>query len=155
MDTWACADCEYENEQSLDECEACGSAKPAAAAVSDDDPFANIVVGSIEELEQIEGKDKLKKLKVNIGKGSITVVTNAPNVVQGSRIAVACVGAVVRSGSEEIKVKKTSVGGVASEGIVCDAPMLGWTGGGAGTAALLPETFELGSKPPQARPRMK
>ncbi len=30
--------------------------------------------------------------------------------------------------------------------------MLGWSGGGSG-AALLPDSFELGAVPPDARPR--
>ncbi len=54
----------------------------------------------------------------------------------------------------EVVVKKASVGGVVSEGMLCDAPMLGWTGGGAGTAALVPDSFALGATPPDKRPRM-
>ena len=54
---------------------------------------------------------------------------------------------------EEVEVKKANVGGVPSEGMLCDAPMLGWVGGGAGAAALLPETFAIGSAPPDKKPR--
>ena len=59
----------------------------------------------------------------------------------------------VRNGEEEIVIKKASVGGQASFGMVCDCPMLGWKGGAAGTAALLPESFEIGGPPPPERPR--
>ena len=56
---------------------------------------------------------------------------------------------------EGIEVKKRSVGGVVSEGMVCDSKMLGWQGGGAGTAALVPAaTFLPGMPPPPKRPRM-
>jgi hypothetical protein len=37
--------------------------------------------------------------------------------------------------------KPLTVGGVTSEGMLCDAPMLGWVGGGAGAAALLPDSY--------------
>ncbi len=61
----------------------------------------------------------------------------------------------VRSASgEEVAVKKATVGGAPSEGMLCDAPMLGWVGGGAGNAALVPDTFALGAPPPDKRPRM-
>lgn len=52
------------------------------------------------------------------------------------------------------KIKKASVGGVVSEGMLADPPMLGWVGGGAGAAALLPESFNPGDAPPKSRPRM-
>ena len=41
-----------------------------------------------------------------------------------------------------------------SEGMLCDGPMLGWAGGGAGTAVLLPDTFKPGDTPPRSRPRL-
>ena len=66
------------------------------------------------------------------------------------RVVVACVGAELRDGE---KVKRAPVGGVTSEGMLCDGPMLGWAGGGQGTAALLPERFAPGDAPPSSRPR--
>ncbi len=51
------------------------------------------------------------------------------------------------------QVKKASVGGVISEGMLCDSYMLGWKGGGKGMAAILPESFEVGSAPPESKPR--
>ena len=41
-----------------------------------------------------------------------------------------------------------------SEGMLCDGPMLGWAGGGAGTAVLLPDTFKPGDKLHGSRPRL-
>lgn len=64
------------------------------------------------------------------------------------------VGATVKDGTEEIIIKKTSVGGVVSCGMVCSAPMLNWSGGGASTAALLPDTYAPGAPPPSVRPRL-
>lgn len=154
-DSWVCAECECENEAEEQVCGGCEAPKPAAAS-SGDDKYKGYVCGIVTECEGVAGKDKLKKLSVDVGKGTnLTIVTNAPNVVAGSRIVVATIGAKVTADGEEIVVKKTAVGGVSSEGIVCDGPMLGWVGGGAGTAALLPESFQPGSTPPDSRPRLK
>ena len=57
-------------------------------------------------------------------------------------------------GDEDMVVKKASVGGCMSEGMLCDPPMLGWVGGGAGNAALVPVDFAPGDTPPESRPRM-
>ena len=87
---------------------------------------------------------------VNIGKSEVKIVTNAANVEEGTRVVVACVGAIVQGDA----LKKKTVGGRASEGMLADAPMLGWTGGGAGAAAIVPEACAPGDRPPEKRPRM-
>ena len=38
--------------------------------------------------------------------------------------------------------------------MLIDAPMMGWKGGGAGAAVLLPDSFAAGDAPPLERPRM-
>ena len=108
--------------------------------------------GLVVSCEPISGKDKLHKLSVDIGSDTpVTIVTNASNVTESCRVVVATVGTTLRDGTE---VKKANVGGVPSEGMLCDAPMLGWVGGGAGAAALVPDTFAAGDAPPDSRPRM-
>merc|ERR1712048_777933 len=120
------------------------------------DELANIFVGLIISAEKVQGKDKLQQLKVDIGGGGdpLPIVTNAGNVKEGIKVVVATVGAKVNDKGEEIEVKKANVGGCPSEGMLCDGPMLGWTGGGAGAAALVPDTFSPGDKPLKSRPRM-
>jgi hypothetical protein len=54
---------------------------------------------------------------------------------------------------EEILIQKTSVGGTMSEGMFCDSRMLGWVGGADGIAAQIPESFPIGSAPPETKPR--
>ena len=54
-----------------------------------------------------------------------------------------------------MEVKKTTVGGVVSQGILCDSNMLGWTGGAAGIAVQMPPELEIGSAPPSSKPRPK
>ena len=89
----------------------------------------DIVVCELLAVEPVAGKDKLKKVTVTDGEKEFTVVSNAPNVLPekvGKRIVVARVGAEV-SGMDE-PVKKANVGGVVSEGMLCDERMLGLCG---------------------------
>jgi len=107
-------------------------------------------VGLVEACEPVPGKSKLLKLSVSVGEEQpLTIVTNATNVELGSRVVVAPIGSTVGG----TVVKKAIVGGQASEGMLCDAPMLGWKGGGAGAAALVPDSFSPGDEPPKERPR--
>ena len=126
--------------------------KPAAqAGAAEADAWAGYVVGQILELDDLPG-GKLRKLKIDVGGGKHpTVGSNAPNLAVGFKLGVALPGATVG----DVVIKATAVGGVTSEGVLLDAPALGWTGGGAGTAALVPESTPLGSRPPKSRPRLK
>ena len=54
---------------------------------------------------------------------------------------------------EEVEIKKTPIGGVISEGMLCDSRMLGWPGGAAGIAAQVPDSVDIGSPPPATKPR--
>mmetsp|Transcript_33239 Transcript_33239/g.74080 ORF Transcript_33239/g.74080 Transcript_33239/m.74080 type:complete len:177 (+) Transcript_33239:96-626(+) len=147
-EVWTCLECGYENPAEEQACLACEAPRQAGAGGGTDDSFKNIVVGSVTSLEKV--KEKLSLLKVDVGKADpLSIVTNAGNVKEGSRVVVAMVGAVVA----DEEVKKASIQGHPSEGMLCDGPMLGWVGGGAGAAALVPESFALGSAPPSSRPR--
>lgn len=86
---------------------------------------------------------------------TITVVTSASNVREGSRVAVAPVGSqVLAEDGSEITVQRTAVGGVTSEGMLCDSRMLGWVGGAAGVAVQIPDSIEIGACPPNEKPRV-
>lgn len=127
------------------------------------------------------GKKKMAVVELELGDGreNIRVVTNA-KVDVGRRTVVALPGAMVDDGSGElVEVKKTAVAGVSgralaplfdawrprpriltpratqtsSEGMLCDAPMLGWVGGAKGAAVKIPEEFPLGGPPPKSKPR--
>jgi hypothetical protein len=70
------------------------------------------------------------------------------------RLAVALAGSTfVNDNGEEITVKKTSVGGVMSDGLFCDSKMLGWPGGAEGVAAQIPDSVAIGDSPPESKPR--
>eukprot|EP00519_Triparma_laevis_P004443 CAMPEP_0182515600 /NCGR_PEP_ID=MMETSP1321-20130603/38478_1 /TAXON_ID=91990 /ORGANISM="Bolidomonas sp., Strain RCC1657" /LENGTH=169 /DNA_ID=CAMNT_0024723047 /DNA_START=131 /DNA_END=636 /DNA_ORIENTATION=+ len=117
------------------------------------------VVTSLTDLKSSGGKP-LRSLLIDIGsEDPITVVTNAPNVRENTRLVVATVGAVIPCNidpedDDAVVISRTSVGGVMSEGMVCDSKMLNWVGGGEGVAVQVPSTFELGSEPPTSKPRM-
>lgn len=60
---------------------------------------------------------------------------------------------VLGTDGEMMDVTKATVGGVISEGMLCDSRMLGWVGGAQGIAVNLPNNFEIGSAPPSSKPR--
>ena len=115
-----------------------------------------IVCARIESAEVVAGKKPpLTKLKVDVGAGAedevtLTVVSNAKHLEVGRIIVVAKEGATVG----DVVVKKATVGGVPSFGVVCDSTALNWSGGGAGNAVFLPDDqFKPGDAPPSEKPR--
>lgn len=155
--SWTCndEDCGYDNEAGDTECASCEKARPAAASAAegdDNDKFNNFACGRVVSLEEVT--DKLTACKIDVGAEEVvTIVTNAGNVAEGTRVVVAKVGAIVPS-IGEAPLKKRAVGGVPSEGMLCDGKMLGWKGGGEGAAAQVPDSFSPGDRPPEQRPRM-
>lgn len=108
---------------------------------------SGLVVGLIVDVESLPGK-KLNKCTVDIGaEEPVTIVTNAP-IEAGKRVVVAPVGSIVNGEP----VKKAQVGGMASEGMLCDAPMV-WGKGSANVPAKVPDEYEPGAAPPAERPR--
>eukprot|EP00793_Prasinoderma_coloniale_P000592 PRCOL_00003740-RA len=141
-EAWTCPECMYEHEGDDDEGEE-----------DEQQRFKGFKVGQIEAVEELAGK--LSAITVDVGAGEpLNVVTSAPYMAEGQRVCIATVGATITQKGDEVVVKKTTVGGRKSEGIVCDSPMLGWVGGAAGNAAFLPESFKPGDAPPSRRPRM-
>ena len=155
---WECPECCNENEATNATCQACDEPSPAgdAAASEEDSRYNGYKVGlitALEELSATAGGKKLKKVTVDIGGTELVIVTNAPNVKEGMKTVVATPGATVEADGESVKIKPTSVGGVISHGMLCDSGMLGWTGGGAGNAVVIPDSFAVGATPPESRPR--
>ena len=108
-----------------------------------------VVVGLV--LTCADLSDKLKHLTLDIGDQEVTIVTNAPNVgtrTIGKKVVVAKVGVEV----EGETITKRSVGGVASEGMLMDSKMMGWSGGAAGNCILLPDSSKPGDLAPSSRP---
>eukprot|EP01060_Flectonema_neradi_P028004 TRINITY_DN3767_c0_g1_i1.p1 TRINITY_DN3767_c0_g1~~TRINITY_DN3767_c0_g1_i1.p1 ORF type:complete len:153 (+),score=33.24 TRINITY_DN3767_c0_g1_i1:56-514(+) len=149
MSEWECKECEQPNDDCEEECIACGEPKPEQI----DPKFEGFKVGLITESADIP-KTKLREVKVDVGGETVSVVTNAPNAKEGLRTVVATVGATVEMDGEDVVLKKTTVGGRPSFGMLCNGPMLDWTGGDNKMAVQLPDSFNLGAPPPASRPRM-
>jgi tRNA-binding EMAP/Myf-like protein len=112
------------------------------------------IVLSVEECKSNNNKT-LRSCLVNVGQeNAVTIVTSASNVRPGSRVAVALAGTcIINEEGEEMIVKKTIIGGVSSDGMLCDSRMLGWSGGAAGVAAQMPDSIPIGQAPPSTKPR--
>jgi len=116
-----------------------------------------IVCCLVLECEAIPKSATLKKVVVDAGPaadGLLTVVTNAPNIRAGTRTAVALIGSVVDDAGSELTIKRAIVGGVTSDGMICDSIMLGWVGGAHGLCVQLPDSIALGDPAPTTKPRL-
>jgi tRNA-binding EMAP/Myf-like protein len=114
------------------------------------------IQGQVTSCDTVKNKDNLKVVTVNIGESEdVTIVTNASNIRLDTKTVVATIGTEVDCDGETITIKKTNVGGVMSNGMICDSVMLGWSGGSAGTCINLqnyPE-FKIGDPAPREKPR--
>jgi tRNA-binding EMAP/Myf-like protein len=114
------------------------------------------IQGIVTSCEPVKNKDNLKVVTVNIGESEdITIVTNASNIRLDTKTVIATIGTECDCNGETITIKKTNVGGIMSNGMICDSIMLGWSGGSAGTCVNLqnyPE-FKIGDSAPREKPR--
>jgi len=81
----------------------------------------NLVIGEVLECEKHPESDHLSKTLVNVGDEVVSIVCGAPNVRKGQKVIVAKVGAVL----PQITIKKASLKGVESNGMICSLLELG------------------------------
>ncbi|HHP50457.1 MAG TPA: phenylalanine--tRNA ligase subunit beta [Moorella mulderi] len=81
-----------------------------------------VVVGEIRSLEPHPYADRLWVCQVDVGERVIQLVTGAPNVRAGQKVAVALEGARLPDGQE---IKRASFRGVVSQGMLCSPQELG------------------------------
>lgn len=84
--------------------------------------ISNVVVGQIVSLEKHPNADKLWVGIVDIGSEKLQIVTGAENIKVGDYIPVALHGATLPGG---VKIKRSKLRGVESEGMMCSAEELG------------------------------
>ncbi|MEQ2129386.1 phenylalanine--tRNA ligase subunit beta [Caldanaerobacter subterraneus KAk] len=84
--------------------------------------ISNVVVGQIVSLEKHPNADKLWVGIVDIGSEKLQIVTGAENIKAGDYIPVALHGATLPGG---VKIKRSKLRGVESEGMMCSAEELG------------------------------
>ncbi len=79
-------------------------------------PLDKIVTGVIMSVEPHPQADKLVITRVDAGSGELTIVCGAKNIKPGDKVPVALVGAELGGG---LTIKKASLRGVDSEGMLC------------------------------------
>ncbi|MEL7450243.1 MAG: phenylalanine--tRNA ligase subunit beta [Pseudomonadota bacterium] len=94
-----------------------GAIEPAAG------DFSNVVVGSVQTVEPHPQADRLRVCTVDAGgEETLQIVCGAPNVAAGMSVPVAMVGAKLPGG---LKIRKSKLRGVVSQGMICSASELG------------------------------
>ena len=84
----------------------------------------NVVVGKITNVEKHPNADKLLVAQVDIGAGSLQIITGASNIKEGDFVPVALDGALLPGGRQ---IKKGKLRGLMSEGMMCSIDELGLT----------------------------
>lgn len=103
-----------------------------------------IVIGQIKKIERHPDADKLIICQVDIGTGTVQIVTGAPNVKEGDKVPVVLDGGRVAGGHDGkktpggIRIKKGKLRGVESDGMMCSIEELG------STRDMYPEAPEYG-----------
>ena len=111
----------------------CGIA--AEEVISTAKHLKNVVVGEVLALAEVPGASKIRKATVNTGSGSFELICGAPNVAVGQKVPVALVGAVMANGME---IKKVTIRGVESSGMICSEAELGISNDHSGIMVLDP-----------------
>jgi phenylalanyl-tRNA synthetase beta chain len=97
-------------------------------------PFAGVVLGKVLEVKKHPGADRLSLCTVDVGGARpLGIVCGAPNVAAGMRVPVAVEGAVLAGG---LKIKKSKIRGVVSEGMICSESELGLSEDHSGIMSL-------------------
>ncbi|MCL2363635.1 MAG: phenylalanine--tRNA ligase subunit beta [Defluviitaleaceae bacterium] len=86
--------------------------------------ITRVVVGLITKLERHPDADKLWVTQVDVGKETLQIVTGADNLNIGDYIPVALHGATLAGG---LKIKKSKMRGLESNGMLCSIDELGCT----------------------------
>ncbi|MGI9025079.1 MAG: phenylalanine--tRNA ligase subunit beta [Burkholderiaceae bacterium] len=112
-------------------------------------PFTGIVVGEVLEVAKHPDADRLSvcKVRADDGGGLLTIVCGAPNVAPGIKVPLAMIGAVLppaKQGDAPFEIKRATMRGVASEGMLCSARELKLSDDHAGLL-ILPADTKVGA----------
>ncbi len=107
--------------------------------------FSGVVIGRILEVQPHPGADRLRVCRVDAGQGGpLQIVCGAPNARAGIAVPCALDGAQLpppKGQDAPLSIRRTTMRGVESQGMLCSAQELGLPGGHAGL-------LELGGDPP-------
>ncbi|HET8524565.1 MAG TPA: phenylalanine--tRNA ligase subunit beta, partial [Thermomicrobiales bacterium] len=102
-----------------------------------------VYVGEVKKVEQHPDADRLVLADVDARDYRLTVVTGAPNIAEGQKVALALAGARLIDGHSDTLQYKTlkpgTIRGVRSEGMVCSEKELGMSDEHEGILVLSPE----------------
>ncbi len=86
-----------------------------------------VIVAKVLECVKHPDADKLKVTKVDAGTGEpLQIVCGAPNVAEGQKVLLATIGTELRfSNGDEVKIKRSKIRGVESNGMICAEDELG------------------------------
>lgn len=104
-----------------------------------------IVVGRVLESGKHPNADKLSLASVTDGKEIYQVVCGGPNCRAGIKVALARLGANLKSGDEEFTIKKAKIRGVESTGMLCTAKELGLIEEEDGMILEIPDLVQEGT----------
>ncbi|MEO8847736.1 MAG: phenylalanine--tRNA ligase subunit beta [Casimicrobiaceae bacterium] len=97
-------------------------------------PFSNVVVARIDAVSAHPNADRLRVCSVDDGSGeALTIVCGAPNAASGMLVPCAREGATLPAG---IAIKRTTMRGIESQGMLCSGRELGLDDGVEGLLAL-------------------
>ena len=107
----------------------------------------DVVVGKILKIEKHPQADKLVVCQVNIGERDVQIITAATNVFEGAVVPVSLPGADLVNG---IKIEKSKLRGVDSDGMFCSGEELGiddnyFEGASVNGILILPNTMKPGT----------
>jgi phenylalanyl-tRNA synthetase beta chain len=101
-------------------------------------PFTGVVVGKVLAVERHPGADRLTVCSVDAGQGKpLSIVCGAPNVAPGAVVPCALVGAELPGG---LTIRKTTMRGVESQGMLCSTAELGLSDDASGLLLLDKDT---------------
>ncbi|PDH54384.1 MAG: phenylalanine--tRNA ligase subunit beta [Cryomorphaceae bacterium MED-G11] len=86
-----------------------------------------VVAGKVLKCEKHPNADRLKVTSIDLGNNETSeIVCGAPNIMEGQIVPVAKVGSkIYTNGGDEIKIKKSKIRGVVSNGMVCAEDEIG------------------------------
>lgn len=102
---------------------------------------ASVVIGQIQEIQNIPQADKIRLTKINTGKEILSIICGAPNICVGAKVPVALIGTVLPN---KLKIAPRKIRGVDSQGMLCSESELGRSPESRGIW-LLPTEFAIGT----------
>ncbi|HSV88762.1 MAG TPA: phenylalanine--tRNA ligase subunit beta [Bacteroidales bacterium] len=101
-----------------------------------------VVVGEVVACQKHPDADKLSVTSVKIGNGKVLpIVCGAPNVKTGQKVLVAIPGTILYTSKGELEIKKATIRGQVSEGMLCAEDELGLGTSHEGIMVLPPDAI--------------